>query len=223
MAAVSPLTPAYLPTPPTAQATTYQNPYNPTTATNELNQAAGVQDTQQNQNLMSMLAAQGISPGSSAAQGAEQNLANQQTSALAPSLVSAQQYGAGLCEQSGLANAGASNNMTLQNLQDLLQSQEFNAGAYNTAGAETAGYQNQDWEALLNSFSGINSGGLSTAGGLAGDQANQTVPTSPGFFQSLVSGAQAAAPFSGGVGGGGGSPAGGQDVTGVPNDSTIAW
>jgi hypothetical protein len=210
VAGTSPLQPAYIPTPPTAQATTYQNAYNPQTATNELNSAASVGDTQQDQALMSMLAAQGISPGSSAAQGAMQNLGNQQTAALAPSLVNAQEYGAGLNEQSGLANMGAMNSMTLQNLQDLMQSQEYNASAYNSAGSQEAGYQNQDWQSLLGAFSGINQGGLATAGSLAGDQAEQTVPMSPGFFQSLMSGveggASAAAPFFN-VGGGDGSGA----------------
>src|ERR1700761_4250849 len=120
MAGTSPLQPSYLPTPPTAQATTYdpatagtatyQNNYDPATATNELTSAAGVQNQHKNQQLLSMLAAQGISPGSSAAQAAEQNLAGAQTAALAPSLVSAQQYGAGLNEQTGLANMGALNN-----------------------------------------------------------------------------------------------------------------
>jgi hypothetical protein len=197
----SPLQPSYIPTPPTAEATTYQNYYNPQTATNELNSAAAVQDQQQNQNLMSMLAGQGISPGSSAAQAAAQNLSNTQTSALAPSLVSAQQYGAGLSEQSGLANMGAMNSMTAQNLQDLLQSQEFNSSAYNTAGLDTAGMQNQDWQALLGQFGGLNSQGLGTAGSLAGTEAGATVPLEPGFGQSLISGleggAQAAAPFLG--------------------------
>src|ERR1700691_3577524 len=142
----NPLQPAHIPTPPTAQATTYnpatyQNSYNPQTATNELNSAAAVQDQGQNQNLMSMLAAQGISPGSSAAQAAAQNLGASQTAALAPSLVSAQQYGAGLNEQSGLSNqsalntagqygASATNTDTLQNLQNLLQQQEYNSGAF---------------------------------------------------------------------------------------------
>ena len=219
----NPLQPAYLPTPPQAQPTsytaaTYQNNYNPQTATSELNQAAGVQDQAQNQQLMSMLAAQGISPGSSAAQAAMQNLSGAQTAALAPSLVSAQQYGAGLNEQSGLANqgslntagqfgAGAANTMTSQNLQDLLQSQEFNAGAYNTAGQQQAGYQNNDWLAQLQAQLGLQQTGLGTSGSLAGDQANQTVPLNPSLFSQISSGvgsaASAAAPFSGGSGGGG--------------------
>jgi hypothetical protein len=191
----NPLQPNYLPTPPTATATTYNNSYNPQTATTELNQAAGVQDQGQNAQLMAMLAAQGISPGSSAAQSAEQNLASQQTAALAPSLVSAQQYGAGLNEQSGLANQSATNQFSLQNLQDLLQSQEFNASAANTAGGEQAGYMNQDWLAQLEGELGLQGQGLSTSGNLAGSQANQAVPVQPGFFQDLVGGASAAAPF----------------------------
>jgi hypothetical protein len=184
----NPLQPSYLPTPPTAQATTYQNPYDPSTATSELTSAAGVQDQQQQQALMSMLAAQGISPGSSAAQAAGQNLDTSQIAALAPSLVSAQQYGAGLNEQSGLANAGAGNTMTLQNLQDLLQSQEYNASAYNTAGLTSAGYGNQDWVDELQGQLGLQGEGLSTSGALAGDQANQTVPLEPSLFGQITSG-----------------------------------
>jgi len=217
MAGTSPLQPSYLPTPPQAQATTYNpasysNSYDPATATSELNAAAGVQDQQQNQNLMSMLAAQGISPGSSAAQAAAQNLGATQTAALAPSLVSAQQYGAGLNEQSGLANqsalnsagsqnASASNTDTLQNLQNLLQSQEFDASAFNNAGSQSAGYANQDWLAQLQAQLGIQGQGLSTAGSLAGDQAQQQVPLNPSLFSQISSGiggaAQAAAPFLG--------------------------
>ena len=192
----NPLQPAYLSTPPTALPTTYQNPYNPQTATTELTSAAGVQDQQQQQALLSMLAAQGISPGSSAAQAAGQNLDATQTAALAPSLVSAQQYGAGLGEQSGLANAGAANTMTAQNLQDLLQSQEFNASAYNTAGQQSAGYGNQDWLAELQAQVGLQQQGLSTSGSLAGDQANQTVPLDPSLFSQIAGAASAAAPFS---------------------------
>ncbi len=182
----NPLQPTYLPNPPTAQATTYTNTYDPTTATNELNQAASVQDTQQNQNLMSMLAAQGVSAGSSAAQGAAQNLANTQTAALAPSLVSAQEYGAGLNEQAGLANAGASNQMTLQNLQDLLQTQQYNATAANTAGTNSAEMQNQDWLAQLEAELGLQQTGLSGSNSLAGDQANQTVPLNPSLFSQIM-------------------------------------
>jgi hypothetical protein len=227
----SPLQPAYIPTPPTAQATTYnpattgaatyQNPYNPQTATNELTQAAQGQDQQQNQALMSMLAAQGISPGSSAAQAAMQNLSGTQAQALDPSLASAQEYGAGLGEQSGLANIGAintaglsnqaaenaagqygataNNSMTSQNLQDLLQQQEYNAGAYNSAGSQAAGYQNQDWLAQLQAQLGLQQSGLATSGSLAGDQANQQVPLEPSLFSQISSGlegaASAAAPF----------------------------
>jgi hypothetical protein len=203
----NPLQPSYLPTPPTAQATTYQNPYDPSTATSELTSAAGVQDQQQQQALMSMLAAQGISPGSSAAQAAGQNLATNQVSALAPSLVSAQEYGAGLGEQSGLSNAGAMNAMTSQNLQDLLQSQEYNAGAYNTAGQTSAELSNNDWLAQLQAQLGLQQTGLNTSGELAGQQAGQQVPLDPSLFSQITSGigaaSSAAAPFSGGSFGGG--------------------
>jgi hypothetical protein len=181
----NPLQPSYLPTP-----ATYNNPYNPSTATTELTTAAQGQDQQQQQALMSMLAAQGISPGSSAAQAAVQNLDTSETNALAPSLVSAQEYGAGLGEQSGL-----------QNLQDLLQSQEYNANAYNTAGLTSAGYGDQDWLAELQGQLGLQGEGLSTSGALAGDQANQQVPLDPSLFSQISSGvgsvASAAAPFLG--------------------------
>lgn len=217
VAGTNPLQPSYLPTPPTAQATTYDastynNSYNPQTATNELNQAAGVQDQQQNQNLLSMLAAQGISPGSSAAQAAGQNLATTQTAALAPSLVNAQEYGAGLNEQSGLANQGAynaagqyaataNNTDTQQNLQNLLQSQEYNSTAFNNAGSQEAGYANQDWQDQLNAQLGLQTTGLQGSNSLAGDQANQQVPLDPSLFSQITSGiggaSQAAAPFLG--------------------------
>jgi hypothetical protein len=195
--AQNPLQPTYLPTPPTAQAATVTNTYNPQTATNELNSAAGVQGQQQQRALESMLAAQGISPGSSAAQAAMQNLSQTQTAALAPSLVSAQQFGAGLDSTTNLANQGATNQFTLQNLQDLLQSQQFNANAANTAGQQQAGYQNQDWLAQLEASLGLQQTGLQTSGQLAGQQANQTVPTNPSIFSDIVGGASAAAPFSG--------------------------
>jgi hypothetical protein len=184
----NPLQPSYIPTPPTALPTTYQNPYNPQTATTELTSAAGVQDQQQQQALLSMLAAQGISPGSSAAQAAGQNLDTTQTAALAPSLVSAQEYGAGLGEQSGLANAGAANTMTAQNLQDLLQSQEFNSSAFNNAGSQSATFGNEDWLAQLQAQLGLQQTGLGTSGALAGDQAQQTVPLNPSLFSDISTG-----------------------------------
>lgn len=216
----NPLQPSYIPTPPTGQATTYdpattgtatyQNTYNPQTATDELTKAAGVQGDAQNKNLLAMLAAQGISPGSSAAQAAEQNLAGAQTAALAPSLVSAQQYGAGLDTQAGQFNAGAknatgqfnagaentagqfgagaNNTMTLQNLQDLLQSQEFNSSAFNNAGSQAAGYENQDWLAQLQAQLGLQGQGLQTSGNLAGDQAQQQVPLNPSLFSQISTG-----------------------------------
>lgn len=223
--AANPLQPSYIPTPPQAQATTYtpattgtatyQNDYNPQTATNELTSAANNQDQQQQQQLMSMLAAQGISPGSSAAQAAMQNLSGSETSALAPSLVSAQQYGAGLNEQSGLANAGAlntsgqynagaentagqydasaNNTMTQQNLQDLLQTQEYNSGAYNAAGQTQAGMQNNDYLAQLQAQLGLQTTGLQGSNSLAGQQANQTVPLDPSLFSQISQGVGAAA------------------------------
>ena len=118
-------------TTPTAQAQSNYQPsysadtYNPAQATGELQQAAGYQDQQQNANLMSMLAAQGISPGSSAAQAADQNLSYGQSAALDPSLAGVQQYAGGL---------GVQNN-------------QFNSGAFNTAELTQAGAQNQDWVA----------------------------------------------------------------------------
>jgi hypothetical protein len=237
-AATNPLQPSYIPTPPQAQATTYTpatvgqtatytNPYDPAQATSELQQAAGVQDQSQNSQLMSMLAAQGISPGSSAAQAAMQNLSGAQGAALDPSLAGVQENAAGLGEQSGLANmgalnntnltnqsalntggqynAGANNTMTSQNLQDLLQQQEYNSGAYNSAASQGAGYQNQDWLAQLNAQLGLQTTGLNGANSLAGDQANQTVPLDPSLFSQITSGvgaaASAAAPFTGSFGG----------------------
>jgi len=233
MATANPLQPTYVQSPPTAAATTYtpagytaaqsSYSYDPTQATNELTQAAQGQDQTQNTALSQMLAAQGISPGSSAAQAAMQNLAVQQGNALDPSLASVQQYAAGLGQQTALANqsaltsagqfnagatntagsqnASSSNQMTLQNLADLLQSGEFNATAANTAGQDQASLSNNDWLAQLQAELGLQSQGLSTAGGLAGQQAGQVVPTSPSFFSQLTSGltgaAQTAAPFSG--------------------------
>jgi hypothetical protein len=227
VAGTSPLQPSYIPTPPQAQATTYSpatvgqtatytNPYDPAQATSELQSAAGVQDQSQNAQLMSMLAAQGISPGSSAAQAALQNLAGAQGAALDPSLAGVQENAAGLGEQSGLANVGALNNTNLtnqsalntggqynasamntdtqQNLQDLLQAQEYNSGAYNAAGMDTAGLQNNDYLAQLQAQLGLQSQGLGTSGQLAGDQANQTVPLNPSLFSDITAGAQAVAP-----------------------------
>lgn len=113
----------------------------------------------------------------------------------------------GSLNTAGQFGAGAANTMTSQNLQDLLQSQEFNAGAYNTAGQQQAGYQNNDWLAQLQAQLGLQQTGLGTSGSLAGDQANQTVPLNPSLFSQISSGvgsaASAAAPFSGGSGGGG--------------------
>lgn len=195
-AASNPLQPTYLPNPPTAQAATVTNTYDPTQATNELNSAAGVQGMAQQRALESMLAAQGISPGSSAAQAAMQNLSGSQTAALAPSLVNAQEYGAGLNSTTNLANQSATNQFSLQNLQDLLQSQQFDTSAANTAGQQQAGYQNEDWLAELEGSLGLQQTGLSTSGSLAGSQANQTVPTNPSLFSDITGAASAAAPFS---------------------------
>jgi hypothetical protein len=159
--------------------TTYTNTYTPAQATSELQSAAQTQDAQQNANLMAMLAAQGISPGSSAAQGAAGQLANQQAAALDPSLAQVQQGAAGLNQQAGL----------------------FNAQAANTAGLDLAGAQNQDWLAQLEAMLGLQQTGLSTAGSLAGSQANQQVPVSPSIWSQILGGlgegASVAAPFLG--------------------------
>ena len=171
-------------TTPTAGASNYQpsysaDTYNPAQATSELQQAAGVQDAQQNSNLMSMLAAQGISPGSSAAQSAAQNLSTTQAAALDPSLAGVQQYAGGL---------GVQNN-------------EFNSGAFNTAELTQAGAQNQDWLAELEGMLGLQGEGLGTAGSLAGAQAGQQVPMNPSIWSQISGGisgaANAAAPFLG--------------------------
>lgn len=264
--AAATLQPTYVAAPPTAQATTYTpagysastynptgytaaqatNAYDPTQATNELTQAAQGQDGTQNTALSQLLAAQGISPGSSAAQAAMQNLAVQQGNALDPSLAAVQQYAAGLGQQTALANqsalnsagqfnagaadtagqynagslnsagqfnagatntagsqnASAANQMTLQNLADLLQSGEFNAGEATSANQNQASLANNDWLAQLQAELGLQSQGLSTAGGLAGQQAGQVVPTSPSLFSQITSGltgaASDAAPFLGG-------------------------
>jgi hypothetical protein len=231
-AAANPLQPTYTSTP-TGAATTYNpvgynattvaNPYDPTQATDELTQAAQGQDQTQNKALASMLAAQGISPGSSAAQAAEQNLATTQAQALDPSLASAQQYagglnlqallanqsaldtagqfGAGAANTAGATNAASSNQMTLQNLLDTISTGQFNANAANTAGVDAAQLANNDWLAQLQGELGLQGQGLSTAGSLAGQQANQVVPTTPSFFSQLMGGlsgaASAAAPFMG--------------------------
>ncbi len=271
----NPLQPTYLPTPPTAVATTYNpatygaagynpatynadgytaasatNTYDPTQATSELQQAANVQDQQQQGGLAAMLAAQGISPGSSAAQSAYSNLSTNQNAALDPALAQVQQtaggmdlqtalanqsslnaanqfnsgavntagqvnsgalntagqfnagaantagqYNAGSLNAAGATNAGASNQFTLQDLQDLLQAQQFNATAANTAGQLQAGYGNQDWLAQLQAELGLQGQGLSTAGSLAGSQANQTVPTNPSVWSDITGAASAAVPF----------------------------
>ena len=172
-------------TTPTAQAQSNYQPsysadtYNPAQATGELQQAAGYQDQQQNANLMSMLAAQGISPGSSAAQAADQNLSYGQSAALDPSLAGVQQYAGGL---------GVQNN-------------QFNSGAFNTAELTQAGAQNQDWLAELEGMLGLQGEGLGTAGSLAGAQAGQQVPMNPSIWSQISQGVegagQAAAPFMG--------------------------
>jgi hypothetical protein len=90
------------------------------------------------------------------------------------------------------------NSMTGLNLQNLLQSQEYNSSAYNNAGMDSANMGNQDWLAQLQGQLGLQGQGLSNAGSLSGDQANQQVPLNPSLFSDITSGMSAVAPFASG-------------------------
>jgi hypothetical protein len=101
-----------------------------------------------------------------------------------------------------------------------LQQQQYNASAYNTAGQDTANLQNTDWLAQLQGQLGLQGTGLSTAGSLAGDQANQQVPLQPSLFSSimqpLAEGAQAYASGGGSLFGGGGGGGDSGAISGTP-------
>ena len=142
----NPLQPNYLGAPPTL-AGTYGTAaqYNPTTynpsvigqglinqLTPEqtiaaLNQSVAPQEQQQNQQLMQMLAASGISPGSTAGQTAYNNLAQQQLAGISPAIASAIQN-----SQGNLLNAAGTN------IGALNSAGQYNAGAYNTGGQYNA-------------------------------------------------------------------------------------
>lgn len=97
----------------------------------------------------------------------------------------------------GLANQQASNTMTGMNVEDWMRTNMANQGAANQSGSQLAQMLMQGWQAPLQAYSGLQGQGLSTAGGLAQQEA-QNFPVyqqQPSFFSQLMGGAAAAAPF----------------------------
>jgi len=136
------------------------NQLSPAQTMSLLNQSVAPQEQQQNQQLMQMLAASGIAPGSTAGQTAYNNLAQQQLAGISPALASALQgaqgnilsaantnvgalntagqYNAGSTQSANAGNAAAINNILSQNLNALNTAGQYNAGAYNTGGQYNA-------------------------------------------------------------------------------------
>jgi hypothetical protein len=74
---------------------------------------------------------------------------------------------AGLNQQTGLANMGAMNQMTGQNLQNIMQNQAFNTGAANNAQQMFAQYLQNAYGMDYNTFNNLNMAGLTGQQGLA--------------------------------------------------------
>lgn len=108
---------------------------------------------QQDQQLMQMLAASGVSPGSTAGTGIFGNLAQEQLAGISPAMASAiqnsqanqlnaGQFNTGALNTAGQFNAGNQQAVNLANQASQNAAGQFNAGAANTGGQFNAGAQN---------------------------------------------------------------------------------
>jgi hypothetical protein len=121
--------PGYLGAPPTAQATTYGGTSDPSQVIQQILQGFGPQVQSSQNALNSTLAESGLAGGPNVS--AQEQLQGQLASGIAPSIANAIQFAQGQQQQAGLFNTGAENQFTLQNLQNILGSNEYNTGQYN--------------------------------------------------------------------------------------------
>jgi hypothetical protein len=121
--------PQYLQQPPTAQATYYGGSVDPSQTIQQILQGFAPQVQSSQNALNSTLAASGLAGGPNVS--AQEQLQGQLASGIAPSIANAIQFAQGENQQAGLSNTGAANQFTLQNLQDLMGTNQFNTETYN--------------------------------------------------------------------------------------------
>lgn len=176
MGGYNPLQPTYTPNPPQGQATLSNVNVSPQSSIQQI--LAGFMPAQRQamSQLNNQLAAGGIVGGG--AQGAGNLLQGQLAASLGPTLANAIQSAQGMSLQQGLGNAGFSNAMTSQNLQDWMQNNFFNAGAANNASQQLAQMLYGGWNTQAGGLAGILGQGLQGSGSLANQEA-QNFPVYP--------------------------------------------
>ena len=172
----NPLQPTYAPAPPQGQATLSNINLSPQQTIAQIMKGFMPAQRQATSSLNNTLASSGIVGGG--AQGAQNLLQGQLSASLAPTLANAIQGSQGMQLQQGLGNAGMSNQMTSQNLQDWMQTNLFNAGASNQAGSQLAQLLQGGWNTQAGGLASILGTGLGNSGQLAGQEA-QNFPVYP--------------------------------------------
>src|SRR5271166_1707786 len=121
--------PGYLAPPPTAQATYYGGTADPSQVIQQILQGFAPQAQSAQNSLNATLAESGLAGGPNVS--AQEQLQGQEAAGLAPSIANAIQFAQGQQQQAGLSNTAAANQFTLQNLQDLMGTNQYNTTAYN--------------------------------------------------------------------------------------------
>src|SRR5271166_2313802 len=122
--------PQYLQAPPQAQATYYGGTSDPSQVIQQILQGFAPQVQSSQNALNSTLAESGLAGGPNVS--AQEQLQGQLASGIAPSIANAIQFSQGQQQQAGLANTGYANQFTLQNLQDLMGTNQYNTSTYNS-------------------------------------------------------------------------------------------
>src|SRR5271165_4068240 len=121
--------PQYLQAPPQAQATYYGGTADPSQVIQQILQGFAPQAQSAQNSLNATLAESGLAGGPNVS--AQEQLQGQEAAGLAPSIANAIQFSQGQQQQAGLSNTAAANQFTLQNLQDLMGTNQYNTTAYN--------------------------------------------------------------------------------------------
>jgi hypothetical protein len=166
----NPMQPVYMPSPPQGVAATSNINLSPNATIAKIMQGFLPQERQATNAMNNQLAAGGIVGGG--AQGAQQLLQGQLSSSIAPTLANAIQGSQGMELQQALGNAGMTNSMNSQNLQDWMGTNQFNANAANDSRMALAQMLQNAWGTQAGGLSSILGQGLGGASGLAGSEAN---------------------------------------------------
>lgn len=176
MGGYNPLQPTYAPNPPQGQATLSNVNVSPQASLQQILAGFLPAQRQAMSQLNNQLASAGIAGGG--AQGAGNLLQGQLAASLGPTLANAIQSAQGMSLQQGLGNAGFSNAMTSQNLQDWMQTNFFNANNANQASQQLANMLYGGWQTQAGGLAGILGQGLQGSGSLANQEA-QNFPVYP--------------------------------------------